>query len=389
MKRVLFLCLVAFSATATNAQDTTTVQDALYQRPFIASLAGTSVGGYVEGNTNYFVEDGISDGFSMELRRFNLFLYSSISPRIKFLSELEFEHGTEEIALETALLDVQIDPAFVLRGGIILPPIGAFNQNHDSPLWEFVDRPLVSTMIIPSTLSEIGFGFHGKLYRRPITLTYGLYLTNGLGDGVLSNREGRTDIPSGKHESLFAEDNNGSPAVSGRLATRHTIGEIGLSFYTGYYNSFRLEGQTVDARRGLAIFAVDYAAEIGPVELKGEAAHARIGVPENLTDLCGERQSGAHLDVIVRVWRPRIRGWEDAVLNASLRLEAIDLNVGRFESTGLRIFDELYTIVPGISFRPTPSTVFRANYRRHWYRDLFGNAAAHTGGVQLGLASYF
>ena len=92
--------------TPVEAQvDSTLAQDGIYNRPFIGSVSSTSVGGYLEGNTNYFVEDGITEGFSMELRRFNIFLYSAISPRVRFLSELEFEHGTEEIALETALVD--------------------------------------------------------------------------------------------------------------------------------------------------------------------------------------------------------------------------------------------------------------------------------------------
>ena len=389
MKRSLLLCLCLFTAFRVGAQDSTNVEDALYQRPFITSVAGTSVGGYLEANTNYFVEDGISDGFSMEMRRFNIFLFSAVTSRITFLSELEFEHGTEEIALETALLDVRIAPSFIIRGGILLPPIGAFNQSHDSPLWEFVERPLVSTEIIPSTLSEVGFGAHGTLYRRPLTMTYGLYVTNGLGDGVLSNREGRTHLPSGKHESILGEDNNGSPALSGRISARHEIGELGLSFYTGLYNSFRREGEQVAPKRGLTILAVDYSSELFGIEMKGEAAYARIDVPESITDLFGQRQWGAHLDVIVPLWRPSIRGLKEAVLNAAVRLEAVDFNVGTFDSTGGRIFDELYAVVPGLSFRPTPGTVFRFNYRRHWHRDLVGNAAAHTGGIQVGLASYF
>ena len=137
-------------------------QDAIYNRPFIKmDKLRTAVGGYMEANTNYFAEDGVSEGFSMELRRFNIFLYSTIHERIKFLSELEFEHGTEEIALETALIDVEINTALNFRAGILLPQIGLVNANHDSPKWDFVDRPLSSTTLIPSTLSEVGFGFHG------------------------------------------------------------------------------------------------------------------------------------------------------------------------------------------------------------------------------------
>src|SRR5262245_3607197 len=122
-------CLVLASAHSLPAQepdsvprrirgriDSLPVQGGVYNRPFLASVGRTAIGGYLEGNTNYFQENGISEGFSTELRRFNVFLFSSIGPRIRIISELEFEHGTEEIKLETALLDFQVNPSFILRG---------------------------------------------------------------------------------------------------------------------------------------------------------------------------------------------------------------------------------------------------------------------------------
>ena len=387
---VVLSTALALAASPIRAQDTTAVQDALYARPFIGSAAGAAIGGYVEGNTNYFVQDGIADGFSMELRRFNIFLFSSISSRIRLISELEFEHGTDEIALETALIDVQIDPALVLRGGILLPPIGSFNQNHDGPLWEFVDRPIVSTEIIPSTLSEIGFGIYGTWFRGPLALTYDLYVTNGLGDGVVANDAGRTHVPSGRHDAIFEKDNNGSPTLTGRVAVLHRgTAEIGASFYTGYYNRFVAEGERIDVPRRITLMALDFDAGAGGANLRGEIALARIDVQEDLEELSGERQWGGHVDLVVPVWHPRIRMYDTAVLNAVLRLEAADFNVGTFESTGGNIYDQLYTIVPGVSFRPSSETVFRANYRRHWFRDVVGNAAVRTGGIQVGFATYF
>ena len=144
----------------------------------------------------------------MELRRFNIFLYSTIIPRVRFISELEFEHGTEEISLETALLDFEINSALVLRGGILLVPIGRFNQNHDGPQWEIIDRPLVSTHIIPSTYSDVGFGANGKFFTGSMIFTYDAYLLNGLGSGVIGNATGRTDLQSGKSPEMFGEDEN-------------------------------------------------------------------------------------------------------------------------------------------------------------------------------------
>ena len=195
-----------------------TNKQAIYNRPFVlqnqfGSSTSAAIGGYIEGNTNYSSTEGVSDGFSMELRRFNIFLYASVGDFIKCRAELEFEHGTEEIALETALLDFELDPALVFRAGLLLPPIGYFNQNHDGPKWEFIDRPLVSTTIIPATLSEMGLGFHGDLSLAKNLLTYEVYIVNGLQDGIVDNTVGRSDLPSGKAEGRFEEDNNGSPTL--------------------------------------------------------------------------------------------------------------------------------------------------------------------------------
>lgn len=370
--------------------DSVPVQGGVYNRPFLASVGRTAIGGYLEGNTNYFREDGISDGFSTELRRFNVFLFSSIGSRIRFISELEFEHGTEEIQLETALLDFQVNPSFVLRGGIILPPLGAFNVNHDSPRWDVVDRPLVSTEIIPATLSEVGFGAHGRLFPRAFTITYDVYLTNGLGEGIILNEHGRTRLASGKGLGLVGEDNNGRPSVSGRIGFRRGRGgEIGLSYYGGPYNSYRSEGVQIDERRDVQLAAVDLTTELGPVSLRGEMAFAWIDVPSDLREVFGEQQWGFHLDAVVPLFRPRIRGLADAVVNGVLRVERVDYNRGTFASTGDPIGDEVSAVVIGASFRPVAGTVLKGNYRYEWIRDLQGNALARRAGFQFGLATYF
>lgn len=370
----------------------TTKPDEAFDRPFITGFdAGrTAIGGYLEGNTNYFVEDGITEGFSMELRRFNIFLYSSIGSRIKFISELEFEHGTEEIALETALIDLEISPAFVLRGGILLPPLGLFNQNHDSPRWDFINRPLVSTTIIPSTLSEVGFGMHGRIFAGALGVSYEGYIVNGLDDGVILNAEGRTFLPSGKGEEAFEEDNNGVPAFTGRLSVEHSgLGELGLSYYGGVYNSFRMEGEQVDERRGVSVIALDFQTDLLRSAIQGELAFSRIEVPAHLSEVFGERQFGLFIESVNPLLRFRVLRFDQAVLNANVRFEYVDYNVGTFTSTGLRIHDEVTALVLGMSFRPTSETVFKGDYRHHWSRDLLGNPTVRLGGFQFGFATYF
>lgn len=393
---LLFINLILFSVL--NAQETdtlaTTNKDAVYQRPFVLQgekgMITAAVGGYLEGNSNYFVTDGVGDGFSMEMRRFNIFLYSTINERIRFLSELEFEHGVEEIALETALIDFEFNPALIFRAGILLVPIGYLNQNHDSPKWEFIDRPFVSTNLIPSTYSDIGFGLHGKLPLKNLTFSYETYLVNGLQDGIIANETNRSFLQAGKNEARFGEDNNGSPSLTGRIAiTKRKLGEIGLSAFSGNYNTFEKDGLSIDEKRKVAILAVDYNFSFKKLQLVGEAAFINIEVAPELGPAFGNQQWGLHADLIYPIWEGTFFNWQNVKLNAAFRFEYADFNIGTFEETGRNIYDNVTAIVPGLSLRFSPNTLLRANFRYHWERDLAGNPVVKTAGFQFGFASYF
>ena len=110
--------------------------DAVYNRPFMQlGRLPVALGGYMEANYQYLSEDGISEGHQFQMRRVTLFVSSSIARRIKFLSEIEFEDGTKEINIEFASLDFEFSPLLNLRAGIVMNPVGAFNQNHDGPKW--------------------------------------------------------------------------------------------------------------------------------------------------------------------------------------------------------------------------------------------------------------
>src|SRR5215204_6539969 len=97
--------------------------DAIYNRPFLAmEKIPVALGGYVEANWQHLGTDGISEGHQFQMKRVTLFVASTISKRIKFLSEIEFEDGTKEINIEFAAMDIELDPLLNLRGGIIMNP---------------------------------------------------------------------------------------------------------------------------------------------------------------------------------------------------------------------------------------------------------------------------
>ena len=277
-----------------------------------------------------------------------------------------------------------------MRAGILVAPIGAFNQNHDSPKWEFIERPLVATEIIPSTLSEVGFGLNGKFVLPSFMLTYDAYLVNGLTDGVILNDQGRTFLQRGKTEERLEEDNNDSPSFTGRLAFKmYKYGEIGFSYYGGIYNSYKIEGDKVDSKRSLSISAIDFNTTFEKAKIKGEMALNSIDVPSDIEDIYGSKQFGAYLEVIYPVYEKPIFGFENSVLNLGIRGEYIDYNMGTFSSTGKNIYDEINAIAFSIGFRPSQNTVIRSNYRYHWITDALGNPTIHSAGFQFGLATYF
>jgi len=399
MKRIqFFLLLTAYCLLATYsiAQNDSiqTRQDAIYDRPFIISIGkiNTAIGGYLEGNTNYFVEDGVGEGFSMELRRFNIFLYSNISPSITLLSELEFEHGTEEIALETAIIDFEVNPALNFRAGILLPFIGLVNTNHDSPKWEFIDRPLSSTEIIPTTLSEVGFGFYGKFYPHINSIiSYDAYLVNGLQEEIILNDQGKTHLPSGKTEEMFGEDNNGLPMYNARIGYSHRkLGEIGLSGYGGVYNRFRIEGEKVAEKQYLSIMAIDWSTQLKKLTIQGEFVLVNVEVDPAISEIYGTKQYGGFIEAVYPLIQRTILRFENSVINAGLRFERIDYNVGKFKTNiTTNIGDENTAIAFSLSLRPNASTIIRANYRYHWIQDNLGNPTARKAGFQFGIASYF
>jgi hypothetical protein len=84
-----------------------------------------------------------------------------------------------------------------------------------------------------------------------------------------------------------------------------------------------------------------------------------------------------------------IFGWKGATLNLAFRVEYVDWNAGYFKETRGKIFEDIWSISPAISFRPNPQTVFRFNYKYLSQRDLLGNSPSLTGGFQLGFSTYF
>ncbi|MEP1095546.1 MAG: hypothetical protein ABJG78_10570 [Cyclobacteriaceae bacterium] len=401
---LLFTLTFALSAQVDStllkrtAVDTTLAKglnmDAVYNRPFLQiGKLPVSVGGYIEADYQYLGEDGVTEGSSFRIPRMTLFVASTIHRKIKFLSEIELEEGGKEIAIEFAAVDFNFHPMFNLRGGVIMNPIGAFNQNHDGPKWEFVDRPIAMTQMLPATWSNVGFGLYGKQFNKDWAYGYEVYLTNGFDNSIIDNTENRTFLPASKvNKERFEESTNGEPLFTGKIGLRNSkVGEIGFSYMGGIYNKHQDDGIVLDAKRRLDVIALDFNTTISGTDtyIVGEWVWVSVDVPESFSQQFGDRQKGGFVDIVQPIREGNILNFENAVLNLSCRLEYVDWNVGTFNETGGNIADNLWAIVPALSFRPTSQTVIRLNYRVMRQQDILGNPPAKIGGIQFGISSYF
>lgn len=399
------LCMVCMTATAQidttllrrKPKDTTGMlmnMDAVYSRPFLSvGKLPVALGGYLEANWQHLGTDGITEGHQFQMKRMTLFVASGIARRLKFLSELEFEDGTKEINIEFAALDMEFHPLLNLRGGIIMNPIGAFNQNHDGPKWEFVDRPTSAVALLPATYSNVGFGVYGKQYSKDWVVAYEAYLSNGFDDRIIDNNTGRTSLPATKlNKNRFEESFNGMPLATVKGAIKHRkIAEVGVSYMGGVYNKFENDGMLLDARRRADVFAIDANSTL-PVTntfINAEWAWIQVDVPPTYSQQYGKRQQGGFVDIVQPVYSKPLLGFEQSVVNIACRLEYVDWNVGTFDQTGGNIADHFMSIVPAISWRPGSQTVIRINYRYNLQTDLLGNPASRTAGLQAGFSSYF
>ncbi|MDZ4714093.1 MAG: hypothetical protein SH819_01370 [Cytophagales bacterium] len=408
MIRLLLSTFIFLSATALYGQIDSTLfkrvstdtsrlllnMDAVYNRPFLdVGKSPVSLGGYVEANWQHLGTDGITEGHQFQMKRLTLFIASTIYKRIKFLSEIEFEDGTKEINIEFASVDMEFQPLLNFRGGIIMNPIGAFNQNHDGPKWEFIDRPISATQLLPATWSNVGFGFYGKKYQKDWVYAYEAYLSNGFDDNILSNNQNKTFLPATKlNRDRFEESFNGEPLLTTKVAVRNKrIGELGISYMGGVYNKFQDDGLVLDKKRRVDTWAVDFNTTFRPTGtyIFTEWAFVHVDVPDTYSQQYGNRQMGGFLDIVQPIIRKPVFGFEQSVINLSMRLEYVDWNVGSFNETGGNIFEDFLSVVPSLSWRPHPQTVIRLNYRYNWQRDLLGNPASKTAGFQFGFSSYF
>ncbi|MBX3305884.1 MAG: hypothetical protein KF751_07505 [Nitrospira sp.] len=398
----------------------------IYAKPFV-SFPKAIVGGYFDiqyrAHRNSVLESGRDGGTTngFDQQRFVPFIYADITEHLKFASELEIEHGIRatndvEISLEFAHVDYLVNEKVNLRGGIVLIPLGKFNLLHDSPLNDLTDRPIVSRLIIPSTMSETGAGLYGTFYPgRTGKLDYEVYFTtgpcgyNGDGEPRVTEIDGTKGARQRKCGSADGLDINNGKAVSGRLAFSPMLGvEVAGSGYFG--------NQSATSYNPLSIFAIDWTIQKGPFELIGEAAwaHARgnsraiPGATFNGGFAPGTRLTGISTLNPLAAPPERLQGFyvqgnyhfmpsfltklspkrfgEGSTFTAVIRYDRVNLNLDNKGENG----GELEQISFGLNYRPVEDAVIKMSYQ-YMPKALNpnGEQRIHDSAFVISAATYF
>lgn len=364
----------------------------IYAKPFVRRFgAGTAVGGYVDAQYRHDLTNGFG---AFDQTRMVPFIFSEITDRLHFGTEIEFEHGTKlevedgaaegegELNVEFATLDYRIFEGLNVRGGLILSPLGRFNLLHDSPVNDLTDRPLVARQVIPGTLTEAGVGFFGTLYPTESSLlTYEAYVVNGFTDELLppaGDTRLRIRDAAGTRGAADAAEKN----FVGRLAVSPFLGlEIGGSVHWGPYG----DGVTDNTEQHDAtIFAVDGAFQRGPFELIGEWARLRADLPSALAAAgVSDGREGFYLQGSFHFGHGWIVPKPTSVFTAVARWDQIDQAAG---ITG----DQQRRFTAGLNWRPVEDAVIKSEYQWN-YGTTVGSTEWHGAPRRLlfSLATYF
>lgn len=204
-----------------------------------------SIGGY--GELFYSDQRHKSDaegGTTSEAYRFVPYIGYKFSDNIILNSEIEIEHGGQEISIEQLYIDFLVNKNFNVRVGHQVVPMGLINLNHEPVMFNTVYRPDVERYLIPSTWHETGLSAYGSF--GDFQYNAGLVVALDMG---LSTHDGAT---SGRGKNWIRDGRRGGNETNS--ATSNMAGVVRLD-YTGV--------------NGLLVGGSAYAGKAGPANKVG------------------------------------------------------------------------------------------------------------------------
>lgn len=324
-KNLIATALVAALPLTTAAQDDT----GDYER-FRFGGYGEMVANFKNYDSNRFSgqPDGANTGqyASISIPRFVLALDYKFSPKWILGAEIEFESGgvgleteleasengeyeTEmekggEVALEQFHVTRLIHPAFNVRAGHMIIPIGQINSHHEPINFYGAERPEGETTFLPSTWHETGLSVFGTFGHGRTAFCYEAMVIAGLNpDGF-----GRDHWVADGKQGLFEKDNFSCPAYAARLDYTGIQGlRIGTS---GYFcpdpaknsdKSNKYSRYTAEGKNTLSIMTADVQYRNRYLTLRADAIYGTLAHSDVVSTVTMSNKSNYHSGAMRRV----------------------------------------------------------------------------------------
>ncbi|MGB0976984.1 MAG: porin [Prolixibacteraceae bacterium] len=273
MKQLLVAIMLFCSFTLT-AQDNTYKNSA---DNLLIKDSKLTIGGYGEAHYNKSLDGDNYSNAKLDVHRLVMLLGYNFSDRVKFVSELEFEH-VKEVYVEQAFLQFKLNEYINFRGGLMLTPMGIINEYHEPTTFNGVERPLVDKYLAPTTWRELGFGVSGNIISSSIK--YQAYIMGGFNgyDGS-AKFSGSNGLRKGRQKG--AEAFSTTPAFTGKVEYYGIKGlNVGLSTYIGktsttLYDGLSKEDEVAKAQAdssvvGIAMVGTDFRYRNNGLILRGQ-----------------------------------------------------------------------------------------------------------------------
>jgi hypothetical protein len=269
-----------------------------------------------------------------------------------------------EPGVETAYLDYIINKSLILRGGLLLLPMGLANEHHGPDEYLGTHRPLAETVALPGTWHAVGLGLAGHKWIG----SYRIYVVNGMnaaGFTINGMREARDiSLDTLKNPSLVLR-------LDGELFTGF---QMGGSYYLGNSGVFGATPEPVDLKvhttnkeihivyhNGAILARALYAkallqstpqlnAVLGIRGLSGIGSRMVGGYVEGGYDFLAGRQNGTRLMPYARV--------EESNPQDALPPESVALGMLK----NMQVDHLIWTF--GLEVCPTPDLVLKGDYQR-------------------------
>ena len=230
--------------------------------------------------------------------------------------ETEIEKGGE-VAIEQFHITRLITPAFNVRAGHLIVPVGLTNSHHEPINFFGTSRPEGETTILPSTWHENGLELFGSFGKGYASFDYQAMIVAGLNPNGFDRN---TWVASGK-QGIFEEDNLTSPAYVARLDYKGVPGlRVGASFYycaDAGSNSDKPDTYSSVGKIPLRIFTADAQYRNKYVIARGNVVYGNLGSSTGVSQVNIKLSNKSQYSRVVPVAKNAVSYAAEAGLNIS------------------------------------------------------------------------